>query len=110
MTEIEEITEELIKFRDERDWAQFHNPKDLAIAISIEANELLENFLWINAEEASIEKIQKEIADVLSFSFLLADKYKLDIKHIILEKIKENALKYPVQKAKGSSKKYDQLN
>lgn len=100
---------ELKKFRDERDWEQFHNPKDLAIAISIESAELLEEFLWKNHQDANIVNIKKELADVLAYSLLLADKYNLDPEEIILEKINENRLKYPVEKSKGTSKKYDQL-
>ena len=100
---------ELKKFRDERDWAQFHNPKDLAIAISIESGELLEEFLWKSHHDANIGNIKKELADVLAYSLLLADKYGLDPEGIILEKINENRLKYPVEKSKGTAKKYDQL-
>ena len=100
---------ELKKFRDERDWEQFHNPKDLAIAISIESGELLEEFLWKSHHDANIGNIKKELADVLAYSLLLADKYGLDPEGIILEKINENRLKYPVEKSKGTAKKYDQL-
>ena len=100
---------ELKKFRDERDWDQFHNPKDLAIAISIESSELLEEFLWKNHHDANIGNIKKELADVLAYSLLLADKYGLDPEGIILEKINENRLKYPVEKSKGTAKKYNQL-
>ena len=103
------ITNELLKFRNERDWEQFHNPKDLALAISIESAELLEQFLWKNPEDADKEKIKEELADVFAFAFLLADKYKLDVEQIVLEKIKRNGEKYPVDKAKGTAKKYDEL-
>ncbi|MDO8999699.1 MAG: nucleotide pyrophosphohydrolase [Bacteroidota bacterium] len=109
MDSSKEIIEALIKFRNERDWEQFHNPKDLALAINIEAAELLELFLWKNAEDADKEKIKEELADVFSFAFLLADKYNLDVKQIILDKIKLNGEKYPVDKAKGTAKKYDEL-
>lgn len=109
MDNIQEITQALIKFRDDRDWEQFHNPKDLAIAIAAETGELLELFLWKNAEDADREKIKQELADILSFSFLLADKYKFDIKEIVLSKIEENNKKYPVDKAKGIAKKYNEL-
>jgi len=109
MTEIKEIIQELIKFRNERDWEQFHNPKDLALAINIEASELLELFLWKNADEADKEKVKEELADVFAFAFLLANKYKIDVKEIVLEKIKKNGEKYPVAKAKGTAKKYDEL-
>ncbi len=109
MKDIKEIIQELIKFRNERDWEQFHNPKDLALAINVEAGELLELFLWKNAEEANKEKVKEELADVFAFAFLLADKYNLDVKEIILEKIKRNAKKYPVNKSRGTAKKYNEL-
>src|SRR6188474_570951 len=107
MGEIEEIIQKLIEFRDERNWEQFHNSKDLALAINVEAGELLELFLWKNPEDADKQKIKEELADILAFSFLLAHKYKFDIKQIVLEKISSNDLKYPVDKAKGSAKKYN---
>ena len=109
MNDIEEITRELIKFRDERDWEIFHNPKDLALAISIESAELLELFLWKKADDANTEKVKEELADIFSFAFLLADKYGFDVKEIVLDKIKTNGEKYPVDKAKGSAKKYNEL-
>lgn len=109
MKESEEIIQALLKFRNERDWGQFHNPKDLALALSIESAELLELFLWKKAEEANIEKIKEELADVFSFAFLLAEKYGFDVKDIVSEKIKRNGEKYPIEKAKGTSKKYDEL-
>jgi NTP pyrophosphatase (non-canonical NTP hydrolase) len=109
MSDFKEITEALIRFRNERDWEQFHNPKDLSIALSIEANELLETFLWKNPQEAKPEKIKEELADVLAYAFLLAHHYQLDIKEIVLDKIQKNAQKYPVDKAKGNAKKYDEL-
>jgi NTP pyrophosphatase (non-canonical NTP hydrolase) len=106
---MEELIQELIKFRNERDWEQFHNPKDLALAISIEAGELLEQFLWKDPNEADREKVKEELADVFAFAFLLADKYDLDVKDIVLKKIKKNAEKYPVDKSKGTAKKYNEL-
>ena len=109
MTDIEEIINKLVEFRNEREWEQFHNPKDLALAINVEAGELLELFLWKNAGEANIEKVKEELADIFAFTFLLADKYKFDVKEIILEKIKKNGEKYPVEKAKGTAKKYNEL-
>jgi NTP pyrophosphatase (non-canonical NTP hydrolase) len=109
MTDFEIIINELIKFRNERDWAQFHNPKDLALAINVEAGELLELFLWKKAEDAPKEKIKEELADVFAYAFLLAEKYGFDVKDIVLEKIKTNGEKYPVDKAKGTAKKYDEL-
>lgn len=109
MSDTQEITQALLDFRDERDWAQFHNPKDLALALNIEAGELLETFLWKTSEQADIGKIREELADVFAFAFLLAEECGLDVKQIVLEKIKKNALKYPVEKAKGSAKKYTEL-
>lgn len=109
MSEITKINEELRKFRDERDWAQFHNPKDLAIALSIEAGELLELFLWKPAENADTDKVKEELADVFAYAFMLADKYGLDVAQIMREKLEKNKLKYPVTKAKGSAKKYNEL-
>ena len=109
MDDIKQITEELIKFRNERDWEQFHNPKDLALAINIESGELLEEFLWKKSEDAKIENVKEELADVFAFAFLLANKYDFDVKQIILDKIKKNGEKYPIDKAKGTSKKYNEL-
>lgn len=109
MKESEEIIQALIKFRNERDWEQFHNPKDLALAISIESAELLELFLWKKPDDANFEKVKEELADIFSFAFLLAEKYGFDVKEIVLDKIKTNGDKYPVDKAKGTSNKYDEL-
>ncbi|MBA9075019.1 NTP pyrophosphatase (non-canonical NTP hydrolase) [Flavobacterium gossypii] len=112
MDKYKQAIEELIKFRNERDWEQFHDSKNLALAISIEAAELNELFLWKKESESdnvNIEKLKEELADVLSFSLLLAEKHNLDIFDIVLEKIKRNAEKYPVDKAKGTAKKYDEL-
>lgn len=109
MNDIKEITEILLKFRDERDWSQFHNAKDLALALNIEAGELLEAFLWKTSEQADIGKVKEELADVFAFAFLLAEKYDLDVKQIVLEKMEQNALKYPVEKARGVAKKYTEL-
>ncbi len=109
MSDIDLITRELLKFRDERDWEQFHNPKDLALAINVEAGELLELFLWKDAEVVKKEKVQEELADVLAFAFLMAEKYGLDIKEIMLDKIKMNGEKYPVNKSKGNARKYNEF-
>ncbi len=112
MDKYQEVIDELIKFRNERDWEQFHDSKNLALAISIEAAELNELFLWKKdneSENVKIDKIKEELADILSFSFLLAEKHNLDIFEIVLEKIKRNGEKYPVEKAKGTAKKYDEL-
>lgn len=109
VNDIKEITEILLKFRNERDWAQFHNAKDLALALNIEAGELMEAFLWKSSEQADIGKVKEELADVFAFAFLLAEKYDLDVKQIVLEKMEKNALKYPVEKARGVAKKYTEL-
>jgi NTP pyrophosphatase (non-canonical NTP hydrolase) len=112
MTEIQEITKALTKFRDERDWKQFHDSKNLAAAISIEASELNELFLWKTAadsEKVDISKIQDELADIFAFCFLLAERHGFDVKDIILSKIKKNGEKYPVSKAKGTATKYTDL-
>lgn len=109
MSSIDRITAALLKFRDDRDWKQFHNPKDLAIALNIESSELLENFLWKSADEANQDKVKEELADVLAYALLLAKHYNFDIEKIILDKIAKNALKYPAEKAKGSAKKYNEL-
>ena len=112
MSEIKEIIEELTKFRNARAWKQFHDSKNLATAISIEAAELNELFLWKTAEESEQvdgSKIKEELADIFSFALLLADKHDLNVKEIILEKIKINNEKYPVSKSKGTAKKYVDL-
>lgn len=109
MNDIKQIIEELLKFRDERDWEQFHYPKDLAIAINIESSELLEEFLWKSSDEANKENIKEELADIFSYAFLLAEKYDFDVKQIVFDKIKKNGEKYPIEKAKGTAKKYNKL-
>ena len=108
-SEIREIMDQIIEFNTERDWHQFHNGKDLALALSIEAAELNEIFLWKKAEDANVENIKEELADILNYAFLIADKYNLDIKEIILDKLEKNKKKYPVAKARGNAKKYSEL-
>ena len=107
-----ETIEKIKEFRDERDWKQFHNPKDLAISISLEAAELLEIFQW-SAEDVEckdkIDKVREELADVLNYCVLLADRYGLDLDEIILSKIKKNEEKYPIEKAYGNKAKYTEL-
>jgi NTP pyrophosphatase (non-canonical NTP hydrolase) len=112
MDKYKKVINELIQFRNERDWEQFHDSKNLALAISIEASELNELFLWkkdSEVENVNQDKLKEELADILSFAFLIAEKHNLDVFDIISEKIKKNALKYPVDKAKGTSKKYNEL-
>ena len=108
-SEIGQIIKELQEFRDERNWDQFHNSKDLALAISIEASELNELFLWKGAEEVDLARLEEELADVLAFCFLLAGKHGMDVKDILFKKIKRNAEKYPVHKARNTAAKYDKL-
>ncbi|MBU5280573.1 nucleotide pyrophosphohydrolase [Anaerostipes hadrus] len=108
----EETINKILKFRDDRDWKQFHNPKDLAISISLEAAELLEVFQWSGADvsnEGKQDKIKEELADVVNYCVLMADACELDLDEIVQEKIKINERKYPVEKAKGRSDKYDKL-
>ena len=112
MQNYNEVIRQLKEFRDERDWKQFHDSKNLATAISIEAAELNELYLWKTikeSEEVDLEKIKEELADILSFSFLLAEKHGLNPFEIVEEKIKINAEKYPVDKAKGTATKYTDL-
>lgn len=103
------LTNVVKAFVDERDWDQFHNPKDLALALSIEASELNESFLWKKPEDAKPEKVREELADVLIYALLLARKYGWDIPTIVKEKLASNAVKYPVEKAKGNAKKYNEF-
>ncbi len=106
------LIEEIVEFRDERDWQQFHNPKDLAISLSLEASELLENFQWKTSEEAEVDKIDNitdELADVVIYALLLADGLEINMEKAIRDKLKKNRRKYPVDKAFGSNKKYTDL-
>jgi NTP pyrophosphatase (non-canonical NTP hydrolase) len=112
MDKIDEITKALIEFRDARDWKQFHDSKNLATAIGIEAAELNELYLWKTikeSEEVDKARLKEELADVFSFAFLLAEKHNLDVKEIVLNKIDQNNKKYPVEKSKGTAKKYTEL-
>ncbi|WP_369678621.1 nucleotide pyrophosphohydrolase [Chryseobacterium sp. ERMR1:04] len=103
------LIHEIVKFRDERDWEQFHNSKDLALALSIESSELLELFLWKDSEDFKLDKLKEELADVLMYAFLIANKHDLNIAEIIQEKMQKNAEKYPVDKSKGNATKYNEL-
>ena len=108
----QETIYQILKFRDDRDWKQFHNPKDLAISISLEAAELLEVFQWSGSDtlcEQKKDKIKEELADVINYCVLMADVCGLDMDEIVQEKIKINDEKYPVKKAKGKSDKYSEL-
>lgn len=108
----QETINQILKFRDDRDWKQFHNPKDLAISISLEASELLEVFQWSGADTSSnnkIEEIKEELADVVNYCVLMADACGLDLDEIVQTKIEKNNEKYPVEKSRGKSDKYDKL-
>ena len=107
-----ETVKEVLKFRDDRDCKQVHDPQDLAISISLEASELLEIFQWSRDDVYCLDKIDKikeELADVMNYCILMADACNLDLDKIITDKIKLNELKYPVDKAKGTSAKYNEL-
>ena len=106
------LTEKLIEFRNERDWEQFHDSKNLAVALSLEASELLELFLWTKdgkLPDGKKDKLKEEVADVFAYLLLIAEKHDLDLETITLEKIAKNAAKYPVDKAKGTALKYNEL-
>ena len=108
----EDVATKALTFRDERVWAQFHNPKDLAISISLEASELLECFQWSGSDlEASKNRdaMIDELADVVNYSILLADRLGIDLLEAVNDKIDKNAAKYPVDKARGTSRKYTEL-
>ena len=101
------VIQALREFVEERDWGQFHTPENLAKSVSIEAAELLENYQW--GSPANLENVQDELADVLTYCLLLADKLGMDPNEIVLEKLAKTQQKYPVEKARGRSDKYDQL-
>lgn len=115
MSDIKELTKKIKRFRDERDWKQFHNPKDVALSLVLEATEVLEHFQWKNQEEieeylkSNKEDVGKELADVLYWVLLMCNDLKLDIKEILEKKIKKNAEKYPIEKTKGKHTKYNKL-
>jgi len=108
-SDLAELREALVRFREERRWGVYHNPKDLAVALSVEAGELLEVFLWKSGEEADLERVKEELADVMAYALLLAERCNLDVRQIVLDKIAQNALKYPVDKAAGNARKYTDL-
>lgn len=115
MGEIEAITKKIKEFRDERDWKQFHNHKDMALSLMLEAAEVLEHFQWKSVQEVDKhaeqcnDEIADELADVAMYLFELADNLGIDLPHAIEKKIKKNAEKYPVEKAKGKHTKYTRL-
>lgn len=109
MDKITGIIQHLRQFNEERDWEQFHDAKNLALALSIEVAELNEAFLWKSPKEADVDKIKEELADIFLYAFMIADKYNLDVHDICMKKIQINSEKYPVEKAKGTAKKYNEL-
>lgn len=115
MSDIQELIEKIKKFRDERNWMQFHNHKDMAISLVLEAAEVLEHFQWKSLEEIekyvkqNKEDMSEELADVAIYLFELADNVGIDLKKAVEEKLEKNAKKYPVEKSKGNAKKYTEL-
>ena len=112
MDKLDKLNEIIRKFRDDRCWLQFHNPKDLAISISLEAAELLENFQWSGTDLEANDKrkgIGEELADVFIYCIMLSDVIDTDIYDIINKKLEINMKKYPVDRSKGSSKKYNEF-
>lgn len=108
----QETIDKVLKFRDDRNWKQFHNPKDLAISISLEASELLEIFQWSGEDllcKDKLDKIKEELADVINYCILMADNCGLDLDQIVSEKVDKNSEKYPVEKAFGNKEKYTDL-
>lgn len=108
----DETIKQVLRFRDDRNWKQFHNPKDLAISISLEAAELLEVFQWSGADldcGGKMDKIREELADVVNYCILMADACRLDLDEIVQEKVRRNGQKYPVEKAYGRKEKYTEL-
>jgi len=115
MSDIKRITNKIKKFRDERDWLQFHNHKDMALSLTLEAAEVLEHFQWKSADEVKVyakthkDQIGEELADVAAYLFELSDNLGIDLAKAIEKKLKKNTIKYPVHKAKGKHTKYNKL-
>lgn len=105
---MDKVINALKKFRDERNWAQFHSPKNIAKSIVIESAELLENYQWLNQKE-DLQNVEEELADIMSYCLLLCDAYNLDVEEILLKKIEKNKKKYPKDKAYGKADKYHKL-
>ncbi len=109
---MEHLVDKVVEFRDKRNWRQYHNPKDLAISIVLEACELLENFQWKSSERAvqeKMENIKEELADIIIYLLLLSYELGIDLEDAVLKKISKNQEKYPEDRAYGSSKKYTEL-
>lgn len=115
MTSLKELKQLVTQFRDERDWKQFHTPKDLALSISLESAELLEHFQWVSEKESfkkivsDKNEIADEMADVLAYLLALSDIANIDLSDVLVRKLEKNEVKYPVEKSKGSAKKYTEL-
>lgn len=105
---IKSLTNQVLKFRDDRNWAQFHTGKDIAMDLSIEASEVLELFLWKKDDAINKKKLKDELGDVFYALLLLAHRYSIDIEAALIEKIKKNEAKYPVKEFKDSNKKYNE--
>ncbi|SDK99947.1 nucleotide pyrophosphohydrolase [Halanaerobium congolense] len=108
----DKILSEIIKFRDDRNWSQFHNPKDLAISISIESSELLELFQWNSSKETvenNLQDLKDELADIMIYCTLMADNLDIDLEEAVEHKLEKNKEKYPIEKAYNSKEKYDKL-
>lgn len=108
-SDIDEITKWLVEFRDRRNWRQFHNAKDLALAVSVEASELNELFLWKKSDEANRTRIAEELADIFIYVLLLAHEENIDVLKAVRTKLRKNASRYPVKKSAGNAKKYTEL-
>lgn len=112
---IEDLSKEVVKFRDDRDWKQFHNPKDSSISLLLEATELLEHFQWKNGEDLNEyvnknkDQIADELADILYWILLISNDLNIDMSKAFMQKLIKNNQKYPIEKSKGNSLKYDQL-
>jgi NTP pyrophosphatase (non-canonical NTP hydrolase) len=115
MSALEDLTQLVLRFRDERHWAQFHNPKDVALSLTLEATELLELMQWRNGQElldhlkANREAVEDELADILGWVLVLAHDQGIDMSDALCRKLQKNAVKYPVEKARGVAKKYTEL-
>ncbi|MFJ7921541.1 nucleotide pyrophosphohydrolase [Lysinibacillus fusiformis] len=113
MSELEQLRKNILQFRDQRNWQQFHNPKDLALSLSLEASELLELFQWKTSEEAvekNLDKMKDELADVLIYAILFANEMDMNLIHIINNKLQKNNEKYPIEKFAGKNTKYNEIN
>jgi len=108
-SQLSELTDLIKKFVNDRDWNQFHDPKDLAISLNLEASEVLEHFQWKTKEKINKQELGKELADVLYWVLLMSSSLEIDLGHVFRDKMAENEKKYPVSKSKGSSKKYTEL-